>query len=255
MECGDGHESRLACGCGAAMAAAVLVCVAACDLPFDLGKPTTRSLEAGVADGLGPSATFAMYGSYAAGGQRWQVSAVLVRPDREDISVTGPGGQVEAILIGGRAYFRGQSFLAKHMGGDPQSQQLVRAAGNAWWAGSSAFAPTMPDLTTGAAFRSTFLGAAVTHRADDVAIDGLLTVELSGPRADVFIRQDQPHYLVHLRMKRGVVVDGLGGADLSYGSFDSPRLEVQPPTDVIDFSNLTTLPSIYTVVSVDTSRC
>ncbi|HLZ94823.1 MAG TPA: hypothetical protein VKT20_05810 [Candidatus Dormibacteraeota bacterium] len=91
---------------GAAMAAAVLVCVAACDLPFDLGKPTTRSLEAGVADGLGPSATFAMYGSYAASGQRWQVSAVLVRPDREDISVTGPGGQVEAILIGGRAYFR-----------------------------------------------------------------------------------------------------------------------------------------------------
>ena len=240
---------------GAALAAALLVCVAACDLPFDLGKPTTRSLETGVTDGLGPAARFALHGTYGGSGQQWQLSATFVRPDREDVSVAGADGQVEAIIVGSQAYFRGQAFLAKHMGTDPRAQQLVRAAGNAWWKGSSALAPAMPDLTTAAAFRSTFLGAAVSTRTDDVAIDGVLTVKLSGPRADVFVRQDAPHYLVHLRLKPSVQIDGLSNADIAYDAFDNQKLEVQPPADVIDFSNLTTLPPIYTVVSVDTSRC
>ena len=239
----------------AVLLAGLLVCLGACDLPFDLGKPTTRSLESGVTEGLGPSARFTLQGTYTGSGQQWRVGATFIRPDREDISVTGADGQVEAIIIGGQAYFRGQAFLARHLGADPQSQQLVRAAGNAWWKGSSALAPTLPDLTTATAFRSTFLGAAVTSRTDNVGIDGVLTVELSGPRADVFVAQDQPHRLVHLRMKPGVQIDGLTGADMRYASFNDPKLEVQPPADVIDFSNLTTLPPIYTVVSVDTSRC
>jgi hypothetical protein len=112
----------------------------------------------------------------------------------------------------------------------------------------------MPDLTTGAAFRTTFLGAAVTKRSDNVTMDGLLTAELSGPRADIFIREEAPHYLVHVRLKPDAVIDGIAGADLSYSNFNG-QLEIAPPTDVIDFSNLTTLPPIYSVVSVDTSRC
>lgn len=240
-------------GRGVLLAALALV-LAACELPFDLGKPTTRALENGIAEALAPSATFALRGAYATAAGSWTFSAVFVRPDREGISVTGPGGAVDAILIGDQAYFRGQAFLARHMGSDPQSQALVRAAGNAWWKGSSALVPAMPDLTTGSAFRTTFLGAAVTHRTDGLTIDGLPAIELSGPRADVYVRAERPYYPIRVRMKPGVVIDGLGSADLAYGSFNR-LLEVQAPADVIDFSNLTTLPPMYTVVSVDTSRC
>jgi hypothetical protein len=240
----------------AALAAVVLGMLAACNLPFQLGQPTTRELETGAADSLGKATSFTLRGSYAdvSGGQ-WTINAVLVRPDREDVAVTGPGVQVEAILIGAQGYFQGQAFLAQHMGSDPISQNLIKAAGNAWWKGSTALAPQLPDLTTGTAFRSTFLGSAVIQRTDHVSLDGLDAIDLSGPRADVYIRAVAPHYLMHVRMKQGVVVDGLAGADLDYGNFNRRSTEIMAPSDVIDFSNLTTLPPIYTVVSVDTSRC
>lgn len=235
--------------------AVLLVVVAACDLPFQLGQPTTRELEAGAADSLSNASAFTFRGTYTdSAGAHWTLSALLLRPDREDVAVKGPAGQVEAILIGSQAYFQGQAFLAQHMGTDPTSQALVHAAGNAWWKGSTTLAPKLPDLTTGTAFRSTFLGSAVTQRTDLVSIDGLGAIELSGPRADVYIRATAPHYLMHIRMKKGVVIDGLGGADLDYGNFNR-TVEINAPADVIDFSNLTTLPPIYTVVSVDTSRC
>ncbi len=233
----------------------LIVLVAACDLPFQLGQPTTRELETGAADSLSNATSFTLRGTYMdAAGAQWTINAFLLRPDREDVAVTGPGVQVEAILIGSQAYFQGQAFLAQHIGTDPTSQALVQAAGNAWWKGSTALAPQLPDLIGGTGFRSTFLGSAVTQRTDRVSIDGLAAMELSGPRADVYIRAEAPHYLLHVRMKKGVVIDGLGGADLDYGNFNR-RGEITAPADVIDFSNLTTLPPIYTVVSVDTSHC
>jgi hypothetical protein len=237
-------------------ALALLVVVAACEPPFQLGQPTTRELETGAADSLSNATSFTLRGTYRtpASGFIWTMNAVLLRPDREDVVVIGPGVQVETIQIGSQAYFQGQAFLAQHMGSDPLSQALVKAAGNAWWKGSTTLVPQLPELTTGTAFRSTFLGAAVTQRTDHVSIDGLAAIELSGPRADVYIRAATPHYLLHVRVKSGVVIDGLDEADLEYGNFNR-RLEISAPSNVIDFSNLTTLPPIYTVVSVDTSRC
>lgn len=233
----------------------LLVAAAACELPFQLGQPTTRELETGAADWLATATSFTLRGTYDdATGTHWTISAVFVRPDREDVVVSGSGVKVEAILIGSQAYFQGQAFLAQHMGSDALSQTLVEAAGNAWWKGSTELAPQLPDLTAGPAFRSTFLGSAVTRRTDHVSIEGLEAIELSGPRADVYIRAAPPHYLMRVQTRKGVVVDGLAQPDLDYGSFNA-RTEITAPSDVIDFSNLTTLPPIYTVVSVDTSGC
>ena len=230
--------------------------VAACEPPFQLGQPTTRELETGAADLLTTAASFTLSGTYTDVTEtQWTISAVFMRPDREDVVVSRPGVKVEALLIGSQAYFRGQAFLAQHMGGDALSQTLVKAAGNAWWKGSTQLAPKLPDLTTGLAFRSTFLGSAVTQRTDHVSIDGIEAIELSGPRADVFIGTAPPHRLVRVRTKKGVFIDGLIQPDFDYGDFNRTGAEITAPSDVIDFSNLTTLPPIYTVVSVDTSRC
>ena len=230
--------------------------VAACEPPFQLGQPTTRELETGAADLLATAASFTLSGTYTdVTATQWTISAIFVRPDREDVVVAGPGVKVEAILIGSQAYFQGQAFLARHMGSDALSQTLVKAAGNAWWKGSTELFPQMPDLTTGPAFRSSFLGSAVTQRTDHVSIDGIEAIELSGPRADVYIRAAAPHHLMRVRTKKSVVIDGLTQPDLDYGNFNRTSAEITAPADVIDFSNLTTLPPIYTVVSVDTSRC
>ncbi len=237
----------------AALGFGVVVC--ACAAPFDVGAPTTRALEQAAADSLSATSSFEVTGTYLEG----------TAPLRTDLQVTrggalrivfnaGTPNQLEAIIDGGQSYFRGQRYLASHLGSDPASQSLAAAAGTSWWKSAIASVPAMPDFLDGAAFRAAFLGSAVRSRTDHVTIDGADTVDLSGPRADVYIGETSPHRLVHLRMKSGVMVDGIYGADFHYGAYDRD-FGIQPPADVIDFSNLSTLPPVYTVVSVDTSAC
>jgi hypothetical protein len=256
-------------------AAAVLVALSACDLPFGLGTPSTRALEAGAEAGLRGS-SFEMTGTYTgpgvsvpvqvASGARtgtpapasettWTIDLQLSRHGNQHMTVSGANLKVEVVvLLGGAAYFRGHQFLADHMGSDPLSQDLVKAAGNAWWKGSAGQVPQLQDLTDGATFRATFLGPAVTQRTDHVTVDGVDAVELSGARADVFIAAQAPYNLLRLHMKPKVVIDGISEGDFKYGNFDTD-FGISAPMDVIDFSNLSTLPPIYTVLSVDTSAC
>jgi len=85
-------------------------------------------------------------------------------------------------------------------------------------------------------------------------VDGIDAVELSGTRADVFITAQAPYRVLRVRLKHGVVVDGIRDADLRYVNYNHD-FQISAPADVIDFSNLSTLPPIYTVISVDTSGC
>jgi len=251
--------------------AAVLAALSSCDLPFDLGQPTTRALETGAADGLTTAQGFEIIGTYTgpgtvlpvASGARtsapspattWTIDLQIARPDTEHMVVSADNVKLEAIILSGGAYYRGHDFLAQHMGADPLSQNLVRAAGDSWWKGSSNVVPRLPDFTGGVSFRTTFLGTAVTQRTDHVSVDGVDAVELSGPRADVYITASSPYRVLRVHLKNGVVVDGISAADLRYSNFDKD-FGIVPPTDVIDFSNLSTLTPIYTVLSVDTSGC
>lgn len=235
-------------------AIAILFAAAACDAPFGIGLPSTRALENGAAGSLSAASSVEISGSYREAGTEWSVDLQLARPAKEHVVVSSAGEKLEAISVGGSAYFRGPAFLAQHLGSDPASQSIVKAAGNAWWRGLAASIPVMPELTDGGGFRSAFLGSAVTRRSDHVRIDGVDAVDLAGPRADVFIASAPPYRLVHLRMRSGVVVDGVGEADLRYDNFGKD-FGISAPNDVIDFSNLSTLPPVYTVLSVDSSRC
>ncbi len=251
-------------------AAAALVALSACDLPFALGQPTTLALENGAAASLDGARSFRITGSYTdqamslgepASSARIQPAAArvtieleFVKPSTEHVVVSATDTKVEAIIVGGDAFFRGNQFLSQHMGSDPLSRNLVKVAGNAWWKGSAGQAPRLPDFTDGGSFRSTFLGTSATQRTDHISLDGHAAVELSGPRADVFIAADAPYRVLRVHLKKGVVVDGIGDGDLKFDSFDRD-FRVAAPSDVIDFSNLSTLPPIYSVVSVDTSGC
>jgi len=259
----------------AIVGAAVLIALTACDLPFGLGTPSTRALEGGAEAGLSGS-SFEMTGTYTGAGvslpvqvasgartgppaaapqdTTWTVDLQITRPGTQHMTVSGTNLKVEVVLTGGAAYFRGHQFLADHMGSDPLSQDLVKAAGNAWWKGSAKQAPQLQDLTDGATFRATFLGPAVTQRTDHVTVDGIDAVELSGARADVFIAASAPYNLLRVHMNKKVVIDSIVDGDFKYSNFGKD-FGIAAPTDVIDFSNLSSLPPIYTVLSVDTSAC
>jgi hypothetical protein len=251
--------------------ASLLAALAACSLPFGLGTPTERALETGVQGSLG-SSSFELAGTYtgpgvavpshssgarsnpASSSTTWSIDLQTAGSGKQHVTVNGTNLKVEAIIIDGSAYFSGQQFLADNMGEDPLSRGLVAAAGNAWWKGAAGLVPQLPEFTNATSFKSTFLGAAVTQRADNFSVDGVDAVKLSGPRADVYIASASPYQLLALQMKKGVVIDGVGDALFKYSSYNKD-FGIKAPTDVIDFSNLSSLPPIYTVVSVDTSRC
>ncbi len=231
--------------------ALVIVLTAACD-PF--GLPATRALESGVQSMLSSANSFELAGDYTADGTGWTIDMQLTRPATRHVTVKSSTDQVEAIIVGGDAYFRGQAFLAKHLGTDPLSQSIAKAAGNAWWKDTASLVPSLPDLTDGSGFRTNFLGPAVTKRTDHQTVGGVDAVELSGVRADVYIASTAPYELLRVHLKEGVVVDGISEADLRYTNVDRD-FGINAPSDVLNFSNLSTLPPIYTVVSVDTSAC
>jgi hypothetical protein len=228
--------------------------LSACDLPFGLGLPTTRSLETGATGTLVAADSFEITGSYSEGSNQWSIDLQLSRPGSRHVAVTTSDLKLEAIILGNTAYFRGQQFLSAHMGSDIVSRSFVKAAGNGWWKGSAGQVPQLSDLTDGNAFRSTFLGQAATQRTDHVLVNGIDAVELSGARGDVFITAQAPYRVLRVRLKHGVVVDGIRDADLRFVNYNND-FQISAPADVIDFSNLSTLPPIYTVVSVDTSGC
>lgn len=234
-----------------ALAAGALI--SACAPPFGLGEPSSRALERGVENSLSATASYEMTGTYSEGGTHWTIDLQITHPNAEHIQLNGPQ-QLEVIVSAGQAYFRGQSFLSDHLGSDPLSRSEVKAAGNSWWKGTSASPPQLPDLTEGPAFRAAFLGSAASKRTDHVTVDGFDTVELSGQRADVYIAEASPNRLIRLHMNQGVVVDGVGDGDLHFSNYDRD-FHIAAPNNVIDFSNLSTLPPLYTVLSVDTSGC
>jgi hypothetical protein len=232
----------------------VIAALSGCDLPVGLDLPTTRSLETGATGSLSAADSFEITGSYSEGSNQWSIDLQLSRPDSEYVTVTTPDLKLEAIILGTNTYFRGQQFLSAHMGSDLVSRSFVKAAGDGWWMGSAGQIPHLADLTDGSAFRSTFLGQAVTQRTDHVSVDGIDAVDLSGARGEVFITAQAPYRVLRVRLKHGVVVDGIRDADLRFVKYNHD-FRISAPTNVIDFSNLTTLPPIYTVVSVDTSGC
>jgi hypothetical protein len=263
-----------------AAGAVVLAALSACYAPFGIGQPSTRSLESGVVDTLTAAKSFEIVGSYSeatpvcpsgrststrvtcpVSAERWSIDLQVLRPATQHVVVSRADLKLEAIVFYGAggsipadAYFRGNAFLSAHMGSDPASRNLVKAAGNAWWKGSAGQLPPLLEFTDGGTFRSTFLGTNLSQRFDHLTVDGIDAVDLSGPRGDVFIAASAPHRLLRLLVKKAATIDGISDADLRYTNFGGDY-RIVAPTDVIDFSNLSTLPPIYTVVSVDTSRC
>ena len=225
-----------------------------CEAPFGLDRPTTRSLEQGATASLSQARSFEMKGSYEESSVTWTLDLQLRRPAARHLLLDGGGVRLEALLIGTDTYFRGRDFLAAHVATSARSQQLLQAAGDSWWKGLPGVVPQLPDFTEGTAFAAAFLGSALDRRVDGVTAGGEPAVELSGPRADVYVEAAAPHRPLRIRLRPGVEVDGLSAADFTYGAFDRVP-PISAPAGVIDFSDANTLPPLYKVVSVDTSRC
>ena len=232
---------------------ALLVALTACDAPFSL--PSTRALEDGAVESLTAAKSFEVIGSYLEAGVPTSIDLQLnLAGDAQHVTVSRGDVKLEATIVGGAVYFKGKDYLSAHLGQDPNSRNLVAAAGNGWWMGPAGKVPRLVEFLDGASFRTTFLGTVVTERADHQSVDGVDAVELSGPRGHVFVAAQAPYQLLRVQLSENAVIDGIERADFRYGSFGK-EFGIKVPTNVIDFANLSTLPPLYTVVSVDASKC
>src|SRR5205814_9587635 len=68
--------------------AVVVAALSACDLPFGLDLPTTRSLESGATGTLLAADSFEIIGSYSEGSKQWSIDLRLSRPGSEYVTVT-----------------------------------------------------------------------------------------------------------------------------------------------------------------------
>jgi hypothetical protein len=236
------------------LAAAALAVLAACDLPLGLGLPTIQALNSGAGDSLDAARSFRIAGTYTEGSIPWKIDLELARPSTEHVLLSSNNVSLEAVVTDRGSYFRGRQFLAANLGSDPVSQSLVQAAGDLWWTGFAVPGPVLLDFTKGGGFKATFLGTAVTSRTDHVSIGGVPAVELSGPRGDAFLGEAPPYHVLKVHMHPGAVVDGISGADFTYSDYGRD-FAIAVPSGALDFADQSTLPPIYTVVSVDTSAC
>src|SRR5207237_8818897 len=110
------------------MGAIVVTALTACNLPFGLDLPTTRSLESGATGTLLAADSFEITGSYSGGSTRWSIDLQLSRPGSEYVTVTTADVELEAIILGDNAYFRGLQFLSAHMGSEVVSRCFVLAS-------------------------------------------------------------------------------------------------------------------------------
>src|SRR2546423_14943661 len=88
---------------GATMVAAL----SACDPPFGLGLPTTRSLESGATGTLLAADSFEITGSYSEGSHPRAIGLQLSPPGTEEVSVTTARVQLQAVILCHNGYFRG----------------------------------------------------------------------------------------------------------------------------------------------------
>ncbi|HEY8761981.1 MAG TPA: hypothetical protein VIP52_13835 [Candidatus Dormibacteraeota bacterium] len=232
----------------------VAILASACELPLGLGLPTTRELENGAITTLTSARSLEVAGSYQESSGRWDFDVQIARPASTHIVASRDGVPLEAILIGKDGYFRGRELLALQLNGDEASRSLATAAGNGWWKGLLPSPPDLSDFTDAAKVKATFINPSLDTRRDHLVDRGVRAVMLSGPRADVFIREAAPHDLLRLRMHAGTTVAGISRADLLYSHYGTD-FKIVPPADVINFADLSTLPPIYTVLSVDASGC
>jgi hypothetical protein len=231
--------------------------VAACSAPLGIGQTSTADLINTANSELDSAKSFEVSGRFSDAGKKYTMDLQLRRPSSVHLTMTINGVGLEAIEVGPKAYYRGADFLAQAAGpaaGSPTGPRLVKAVGDRWWTASEKPAPDLSGLTDNQKLKANFLNSLLVNRKEHVTVSGLDTVELSGKDGTVNISDTTPHRLVRVQVPSGMTVDGYTDADLRFSNYGKD-FSITAPSGVLDFSDPSTLPPLYDVLSVDSSGC
>lgn len=231
------------------LTSATALMIAACGLPFGLGKPSTSQLENGAADNLAKAKSFEAQGTFSESGTDYKFDTKYAAPNTEDVQVIQGNLSYELLQMNGTVYFKGSDYLATVLGSDPNAQQILKGVGTRWFTSKSATPIDLSDITNANKVKANFLNTIATKRADDVITNGQDTAELTLVDGIVDITENTPYRLVRLRSLKGQTLNGVTGFDMTFSNYDKD-FGIQAPTDVFDFDDPTTWPPLYKVDSV-----
>lgn len=222
-------------------AAALLM--AACSLPFGIGRPSTSQLENGAADNLANAKSFEVKGTFTASQTHYTFDTKYVRPSTEDTQISEGSVSYEVMQIGGKVYVKGSAYLTNALT-SADAKQIINAVGDRWFTTSTAQPVDLSPITDANKVKSNFLTTISDKRNDDVSVDGQNTAELTLSDAILNITESTPYRLVRLRSAGGKSVNGVGDFDMKFSNWDQ-EFGLQTPTNVFDLDDPTTWPPYY----------
>jgi hypothetical protein len=222
--------------------------IAACGLPFGIGRTSTSQLENGAADNLAKAKSVEAKGTFTQS-TTYQFDTRYVAPSTVDVQVTQGTLSYEALQIEGKIYLKGSAFLQSQVTDPTEGQQLAKVVGDRWWTSKEAQPVDTSEITDANKVKANFLSTIASKRTDDVIVDGQGTAELTLGDFILNITEDSPYHLVRLRSVSGKSVQGISNLDMKFTSYNKD-FALSTPTNVFDFDDPTTWPPRYVVDSV-----
>ena len=159
----------------------------------------------------------------------------------------------EAVQIDSKDYYRSLDLARIAAGGTAEGSLVARMLGGRWFT----YKGTPFDLgvfASAADIKANFLTDLKVSRKDNVDAGGQNTAQLASGDYVLNITEASPHRLVFLQTVAGKTVQGMSQAHMAIKNYEKD-FAIQAPTKVIDLDDPTTWPPLYTVVSVENSRC
>ncbi len=240
-----------------ACVAVLAVLLAACAVP-GVGQASTADLINGAGTELAHATGLQVSGAFSKDSGDFSVDIQMNPPHSAHITASKSSSSqtslnYEAIQIDSKDYYRSLD-LARIAAVDTTEAKLVtRMLGGRWFT----YKGTPFDLgmfTSTADIKANFLTNLRVSRKDNVDAGGQNTAQLATGDYVLNITEASPHRLVFLQTVAGKTVQGMSQAHIAIKSYNRD-FAIQAPTKVVDLDDPTTWPPLYTIVSVENSRC
>ena len=235
---------------------AILV-TTACGVP-GIGQVSTSDLINGAGTELAQATGLEVSGAFSKDSEDFSVDIQMNPPHSAHITASKSSNSqtsvnYEAVQIDSKDYYRSLDLARIAAGDTAESRPVARMLGGRWFT----YKGTPFDLgmfASAADIKANFLTDLKVSRKDNVDAGGQNTAQLATGDYVLNITEAPPHRLVFLQTVAGKTVQGMSQAHVAIKNYNQD-FAIQAPAKVIDLDDPTTWPPLYTIVSVENSRC
>ncbi len=229
----------------------------ACAVP-GIGQASTSDLINGAGTELAHATGLEVNGAFSKESGDFSVNIQMNPPHSAHITASKSSSSqtslnYEAIQIGDKDFYRSLDLAKLAAAQTPDAQQVARMVGGRWFT----YSGTPLDLgvfASAADIKANFLTDLKVSRKDNVDAGGQNTAQLATGDYVLNITEASPHRLVFLQTVAGKTVQGYSQAHMSITNYNKV-FAIEAPPKVVDLDDPATWPPLYTIVSVENSRC